>query len=200
MQDFLKSYLNISIHAPTKGATQATQNAIGYVQFQSTLPRRERPNRFCCIIITINYFNPRSHEGSDLEEYYNGRGFKHFNPRSHEGSDGISREKFCPKDNFNPRSHEGSDDAIFTTMDSYMISIHAPTKGATYSTLPYWQGTGISIHAPTKGATSCICSNPHTKLFQSTLPRRERLICIESCSSPKYISIHAPTKGATCHY
>ena len=37
---------HISIHAPTKGATQATQNAIGYVQFQSTLPRRERRSGF----------------------------------------------------------------------------------------------------------------------------------------------------------
>ena len=77
----------VSIHAPTKGATdgyaresrkrtfQSTlprrerRNYIGSVapygyKFQSTLPRRERPlvQFTCCNVFC---FNPRSHEGSD---------------------------------------------------------------------------------------------------------------------------------------
>ena len=79
-----------------------------------------------------DYFNPRSHEGSDtLEKYIYATGTD-FNPRSHEGSDWntveINRnhygfqsalprgERRCGSTysgryriNFNPRSHEGSD-------------------------------------------------------------------------------------------
>ena len=37
------------------------------------------------------YFNPRSHEGSDLQEVnYCGK-YSNFNPRSHEGSDDHNR-------------------------------------------------------------------------------------------------------------
>ena len=54
----------ISIHAPTRGATQALRTDCIVKQFQSTLPHGERP---CCSSSTANrsYFNPRSHTGSD---------------------------------------------------------------------------------------------------------------------------------------
>ena len=63
--------------------------------------------------------------------------------------------------NFNPRSHEGSDFGTLSLEYNPIISIHAPTRGAT----------------PT----------PHTRMlqsqFQSTLPRGERLnwrlLCIQ---------------------
>ena len=58
-----------------------------------------------------------------------------------------------------------------------MVSIHAPTKGATSLIWIDWIIPIVSIHAPTKGATSTAL--PHLlyrKLFQSTLPRRERLL------------------------
>ena len=56
-----------------------------------------------------------------------------------------------------------------------MISIHAPTKGATKMGKYEYIGKRISIHAPTKGAT--------------TQPKDGLMISM--------ISIHAPTKGAT---
>ena len=99
----------ISIHAPTRGATQAV---------------RQRQKRLC-------NFNPRSHEGSDQKRRTLSPTIQDFNPRSHEGSDSNvtmyfeARNKFqstlprgerpvavinFPGDrNFNPRSHEGSD-------------------------------------------------------------------------------------------
>ena len=79
--------MKISIHAPTKGATQATQNAIGYVQFQSTLPRRERQNSGV--------------------------------PRS---IDNVFQSTLPRRERQNP-SH--------TAQHHQHISIHAPTKGAT---------------------------------------------------------------------
>ena len=99
----------------------------------------------------------------------------YFNPRSHEGSDTPEIANCDTTQDFNPRSHEGSDS--------------------------FWPIHGtelfISIHAPTKGATVVPAVALMLRLFQSTLPRRER----RPDGSCKYrydrISIHAPTKGAT---
>ena len=78
---------------------------------------------------------------------------------------------------FNPRSHEGSDDFLQSKIYLYqsfqstlprrerplspvprslatLISIHAPTKGATPSAFCARLTSAISIHAPTKGATA----------------------------------------------
>ena len=78
--------------------------------------------------------------------------------------------------NFNPRSHERSD-----RYHSYIhfffssISIHAPTRGATFVVRHFAFVIAISIHAPTRGAT-------HFETLE------QRLL---------FISIHAPTRGAT---
>ena len=81
---------------------------------------------------------------------------------------------------------------------SIVISIHTPTKGATWNNSTHtYTVTAISIHTPTKGATCLniykprkdVNFNPHSHegsdcrsrtrptmitVFQSTLPRRER--------------------------
>ena len=77
------------------------------------------------------------------------------------------------------------------------ISIHAPTKGATLEPSQIQQLYFISIHAPTKGATDSEEVDANFSLFQSTLPRRERLPALLHSADVKAISIHAPTKGAT---
>ena len=79
--------------------------------------------------------------------------------------------------NFNPRSHERSDSQQSELITMLRISIHAPTRGATY--LSSWimnqlnfnprshersdniyssitNGVLISIHAPTRGATNAL--------------------------------------------
>ena len=57
--------LEISIHAPTRGATTLEGNTLS----------------------ETSYFNPRSHEGSDREDKLYMTTYMNFNPRSHEGSD-----------------------------------------------------------------------------------------------------------------
>ena len=101
---------DISIHAPTRGATQK----LGIAS------------------VKMYDFNPRSHERSDpcgwcyrLRQIY-------FNPRSHERSDGDVNKIDCG----------GS-----------VISIHAPTRGATFVPRRISRYIVISIHAPTRGAT-----------------------------------------------
>ena len=80
---------------------------------------------------------------------------------------------------FNPRSREGSD--IFR--------------------LPQSIRSDISIHAPAKGATRELRDADEWEvLFQSTLPRRERLERKLHNKQTDIISIHAPAKGATDYF
>ena len=79
-----------------------------------------------------------------------------------------------------------------------MISIHAPAKGATLDLFCVLTQFVISIHAPAKGATALtLILQPSFNLFQSTLPRRERLYTSNQSYDCAHISIHAPAKGAT---
>ena len=102
-----------------------------------------------------------------------GRGF---NPRSHGGSDGITRPTAEGGLCFNPRSHGGSDG-------------HRPE--------PMQSRSRVSIHAPTEGATAHRIYNRTVDMFQSTLPRRERLNGVAYVTEAISVSIHAPTEGAT---
>ena len=103
------NYWRISIHAPTKGATILPESPFLAFLFQSTLPRRERLSCKQCAL-TILYFNPRSHEGSDgvfLRDSGNTCQFQSTLPR---------RERL---------KHLQDKGRLL------IISIHAPTKGAT---------------------------------------------------------------------
>ena len=77
---------------------------------------------------------------------------------------------------FNPRSREGSDHDRNRSVDSSVISIHAPARGAT-----------------------CVLALllDNFRQFQSTLPRGERLSLRFSRLVAILISIHAPARGAT---
>ena len=56
--------------------------------------------------------------------------------------------------NFNPRSHKGSDALVPDVAFETLISIHAPTRGATLTVFTRRYLYYISIHAPTRGATN----------------------------------------------
>ena len=108
-----------------------------------------------CLIVPLLNFNPRSHEGSDIDEaqlLFNSRISIHAPTRGATQTDRIrDRQSY----NFNPRSHEGSDILRHTFATRCIISIHAPTRGATI--------IGRCCHK--------------YRRFQSTLPRGERRIC-----------------------
>ena len=101
-----------------------------------------------------------------------------------------------------------------------MVSIHAPTRGATLPVQPGRRGNRVSIHAPTRGATSApvvwilpvrrFNPRPHAGgdlsfallkmgsiMFQSTPPRGGRPRSSSSSWMNIRVSIHAPTRGAT---
>ena len=120
---------HISIHAPTRGATSPGTTPLRWHWFQYTLPREER------------HITPEQWEQ-----------LKNFNTRSHERSDNGWWLSRGAGSNFNPRSHERRDNYIPDEFKSYIISIHAPTRGATMTS----DETGM------------------VAIFQSTLPREER--------------------------
>ena len=167
--------------------------------FQSTLPRRERPDNTSVPRIHPHHFNPRSREGSDSvllhlrtshsdfnprsregSDIRSGRGGQavaHFNPRSREGSDAYSSAFWRVITNFNPRSREGSDNSSSHSCRQIKISIHAPVKGATEIRLFYAGQRNF---------------NPRSR-------EGERLATPVGVVVERDISIHAPVKGATVY-
>ena len=79
------------------------------------------------------------------------------------------------------------------------ISIRAPARGATISLgLSSMDLPRISIRAPARGATPGFLPDDMVLgLFQSTLPRGERLPEGDVIYGDVKISIHAPARGAT---
>ena len=192
-------YPEISIHAPAKGATASEVVLTFDNEFQSTLPRRERPCTFSASthqppisihapakgataiyqldFVQLPDFNPRSREGSDAIALSAASGVSDFNPRSREGSDRQYSNAVYFSSRFQstlPRRERLIPVIIERRLD--VISIHAPAKGATYIDRVDTLHPRISIHAPAKGAT--------TQGWQE--------------SARRGISIHAPAKGATC--
>ena len=99
----------VSIHAPTRGATMLLRNASPSNLFQSTHPLGGRLSwRFFC---------------SDFH-------FR-FNPRTHSGCDGALGSLLLVAGSFNSRTHSGCDYAISVRDHGIVVSIHAPTRGAT---------------------------------------------------------------------
>ena len=148
--------------------------------FQSTLPREERPDEFKSYIEN-EHFNPRSHERSDyFTPNKNRLTHVYFNPRSHERSDHCSLYHLSVLQLFQSTLPREERLVMDIQQANYLnISIHAPTRGATGTSIPYTSKMRvISIHAPTRGATFSV--------FHGT--------------NPLNISIHAPTRGATCDY
>ena len=54
---------------------------------------------------------------------------------------------------FNPRTHVGCDECGTVAVCVSLVSIHAPTWGATHPHRPQQGHDRVSIHAPTWGAT-----------------------------------------------
>ena len=123
--------IEISIHAPTRGATWVSLVPISFLLFQSTLPRGER-----------RYMNSLRQRSKEFQSTLP-RGERRIIP--YDPLDGNTFQSTLPRGerllpstismmtlNFNPRSHEGSDTAHQSLL-SFLgrISIHAPTRGAT---------------------------------------------------------------------
>ena len=172
----VKKTSQISIHAPTRGATvQRGGEWLQVVEFQSTLPREERlpfqalptvcktfqstlpREERQCLDCSLDYlvtdFNPRSHERSDD---FASNSLKSSSISIHAPTRGATTHTSISSscgNYFNPRSHERSDLRLINPLPVLCISIHAPTRGATLALIIDSVLRIISIHAPTRGAT-----------------------------------------------
>ena len=145
----------ISIHAPARGATPHHSVWIILGLFQSTLPRGERPSGGRIQRSKGHNFNPRSREGSDCPFAAVAGLPVHFNPRSREGSDDVTGRFYSYLNtDFNPRSREGSD-----------LRLHCTKQATGYFNPRSREGSDCSVRQ----------GWPIYNLFQSTLPRGERL-------------------------
>ena len=75
---------------------------------------------------------------------------------------------------FNPRTHTGCDFNKTIVLQNSIVSIHAPTRGATRPKGSDLMLRGVSIHAPTRGATSGKSERRCLMWFQSTHPHGVR--------------------------
>ena len=177
--------------------------------FQSTLPRRERPElrarSIGAFIISIHapakgatvvygllisgvlHFNPRSREGSDCCAFACCAISSDFNPRSREGSDACALEIGCVGMTFQstlPRRERRGYAGQFIALDNHFNP--RSREGSDQGTQGPQGPQGISIHAPAKGATVKVPAPITLCEFQSTLPRRERLFAF--ChSAPSFL-------------
>ena len=99
---------------------------------------------------------------------------------------------------FNSRAHGGRDTLVFLSAMPSMVSIHAPTGGATKRADMVLASSPVSIHAPTGGATCFGVVSRSAREFQFTRPRGARRLEFVECVEFGDVSIHAPTGGATC--
>ena len=98
---------------------------------------------------------------------------------------------------FNPRTHTGCDAEHYNTAMPSLVSIHAPTRGATTICSSYNYCNNVSIHAPTRGAT-WLSSHENDYYFVSIhAPTRGATDMNENGMQISEVSIHAPTRGAT---
>ena len=171
----IDSYADISIHTPTRGTTAGTGTATNLAEFQSTFPREERPY-YTIVRIQVLQFQ------STL-------------PREERPFPTDFVTAFMPY--FNPRSHERSDFTGDYTFEVTLISIHAPTRGATHNAGTVGTAKEFQYTLPREERLSFPCNISFHLIFQSTLPREERPQHYLIFKPYARISIHAPTRGAT---
>ena len=141
-------------------------------------------------------FNSRAHVGRDVLVELVQMHPCSFNSRVHVGRDAASILKAKWNCRFNSRAHVGRDAEWRQFDNGEIVSIHAPTWGATClisSQRPFCE---VSIHAPTWGATCAPSLSACSLLFQFTRPRGARRAERDACGHC-HVSIHAPTWGAT---
>ncbi len=189
----------VSIHAPTRGATCARPSkSSGQQKFQSTRPRGARRH----------VKHSRHHNGSVSI---------HAPTRGATKGGALSRiSRVC----FNPRAHAGRDSPA--RRENYLLRQFQSTRprGARHINPDPGTSWHVSIHAPTRGATSDApmqrilskCFNPRAHAGRDAPPpgdtsARPRFNprahagrdppddIIENPADP--VSIHAPTRGAT---
>ena len=167
---------NVSIHAPTGGATSTARTSASTDLFQFTRPRGARPIAPIAAPSVKRAFQFTRPRGARLPLH----GF-------------VLRDE--PVSIHAPTG--GATGGGRETPYATGVSIHAPTGGATVADGKLSVASGVSIHAPTGGATNRAALKDYVREFQFTRPRGARHAPAETPAQDAGVSIHAPTGGAT---
>ena len=193
----LNAYINVSIHAPTWGATRLWRTQTG---------------------MTV-CFNPRTHMGCDTVGLYPAKSpslfqsthphgvrlivfnqfslYKGFNPRTHMGCDPKNSQHDVLQKRFNPRTHMGCDESIFALSCKYCCFNPRTHMGCDalmlIRVLLYLQFQSTHPHGVRQSSNRL---EDRFNRFQSTHPHGVRQGA-RATLSPSSVSIHAPTWGAT---
>ena len=170
---------NVSIHAPTKGATTDTAFVVLLAtEFQSTHPRRVRLARGYAPSSPLFVSIHAPTKGATTAPTFRCAFAKCFNPRTHEGCDGIKW--------------------LMTRKSNGFQSTHPRRVRRVLLWLLSRKAVFQSTH-PRRVRRYCLLPAVSFSMFQSTHPRRVRLDTRQILIVLARVSIHAPTKGATHH-
>ena len=123
---------SISIHAPTWGATFLDIAGMFEGLISIHAPTWGATYPLTATLVTVEDFNPRSHVGSDTPTLPVISNHCYFNPRSHVGSDRQSNRYAAVRYVFQSTLPRGErHNLVFKHHLTNLISIHAPTWGAT---------------------------------------------------------------------
>ena len=146
----------------------------------------------------LSSFNPRTHTGCDPTCLLIGFGVVGFNPRTHTGCDIVKMFASDGKHVFqSTHPHGVRPEPKATEWLCKLVSIHAPTRGATALLNFDAIVIEVSIHAPTRGATQCCRESSLVKIVSIHAPTRGATESTIAFHSAVDVSIHAPTRGAT---
>ena len=209
--------------------------------FQLTRPRGARPfpgsirpprqsfnsrahaGRDFNILITKQFLSVSTHAPTRGATYVLGsleRRRTSFNSRAHAGRDVVMVFPQTLPLLFQLTRPRGARPFSCAVVQAFVVSTHAPTRGATVALTSWAMFCKVSTHAPTRGATQGVAFVFTNTVFQLTRPRGARQ---EFCLMLQYftrfqltrprgarhslfsrppickVSTHAPTRGATSH-
>ena len=171
----LDRHSDVSIHAPTWGATPSVFVMRVISQFQSTRPRGARLPCEGAHKVEVMFQSTRPRGARPLLPGNIPLGVHVSIHAPTWGATPSRLRKSRPQD----------------------VSIHAPTWGATIASGNVLEHVTVSIHAPTWGATNVLTRSVMSFVFQSTRPRGARHKIYWPVLVASGVSIHAPTWGAT---
>ena len=104
----IKQISNVSIHAPTRGATLRASACFGASLFQSTHPHGVRPNRLPMLIINPKFQSTHPHGVRQIAKLRVEEAVRFQSTHPH-GVRRIGQDFWLANRSFNPRTHTGCD-------------------------------------------------------------------------------------------
>ena len=117
-----RTHTGCDIHGRVLGRSQDRFNPRTHTGCDILMALRVRP---------VHCFNPRTHTGCDLQSYPSSVYWMFQSTHPH-GVRLLAQTYTASCSCFNPRTHTGCDFSLMIFSASICVSIHAPTRGATY--------------------------------------------------------------------